>query len=353
MAEFNRKTLLEALKLVAAATPDRSPVDVYQYTLLEAGSDGKAVLTATDGTIRVQKSLECSGDGIECLIPGDKIQQLLLAAHGGAVRLSLCTGGVEVKDSSGFYRFQTPPIDTFPSLDMVIDGGFKTDSIYLNRALPMVLSCVNDKFKGKFVLNGVRFDSVDGFVHLIGYDGHRACSCILGRGELSPFTVESRVLRLVSKMNGKLAIGLQGTTATFQSSDSCVVSSTLQDVYPKWGKAIEAGESVPEWNGPKDLLESALAKSALFDQVESRGVSISADSNATYVTATGTDIGRCKITIPGANENQFRTCLNAGLLREFLSKVPGSLPVKLRIGENVGVSVGDFCKFTMACMEVK
>lgn len=354
MTIFNRKQLLEALKFAGSVVPDRTPSPVLQFVRLTAASWGFAV-TGTDGQVRVTvRGRPLDSEPLVCLLPASRVQQLLAAGSDEEVTIIQGVSATEVHDSTGVYKFQTPPVIEFPDISPTQASDFKTDSIYLGRALPMVMSCIDEKSGGYFVVNGVRFDVSNGNVYVVGADYRRVCACSIGAGEIKPFTVESRVARLVSKMTGTVYISLMGTTAVFSSDDCDIVSSTLLDKYPGWKDIIGTVDQLDEWGVSRDLLQQALLKSELFSREESRGVSVTLTEKDTRIVSFGADVGQCDVVIPGQNAKALKANLNAGLLHQFLSRVPaGPFPVKFRIGDGAAVSVGDFCQFVMAGMEVQ
>lgn len=351
MPSINRKQFLEAIRFVSIVVPDRTPSPILQYAKLSV-SEGKAKIVATDHDVRVGCKIDCDSDEITCLVPCKKISDLLSASNDEEFSVSLTTGGIKIVDSSGSYTLLTPPTDGFPIQNTKFEVDCKTDSIYLNRALPLITTCVNDKFKGKFVLDGVRFDTDGDKVVMVGTDEKRVCSCVIGDGQIEGFTLPMKAVRVVARMEGAISIGCRKGVATFLSDDKFVVSRTLQDCFPKfWGSIIEQGKDLPEWNGAVSDLEVALRKAAVFSAEETRGLDMVVDQRTTTILAKGADIGHSSIQIQGGSEKPIKLRFQGLDLCQFITKIPDVARAVTRIDQRIAMDVGDWCKFIMSTME--
>lgn len=350
MPKLNRKEFLEALRFVAPAVPDKTPTPVLQYALLDT-FDGKGYLIATDNEVRVGCKIKADGE-IKCLVPVSKLIDLLSACRDEEFNISLTTGGIKIVDSSGSYTLLTPPIDEFPTVKRETAVTCKTDSVYLGRAFPLVMACINEKFAGKYILNGMRFQSDGNSVLVLGTDTKRLCSCKICDGHLEPFTLPIKTVRLVQKMDGAISIGCKDGLATFISEDKYITSRTLDGSFPEFKFLFDKSAEQPTWSVNVGELENSLRKASIYSGVDSRGVKLVINNLNTQVLASGADSGKCGIEIKGGCEKQGTTRVDGKALYEFVTKIPSSARVIARIGEMVAFTVGDFCQFSMATMEV-
>lgn len=201
MPVFNRQSLMKSLRLIAPVVPDRTPESVLKYVRILA-MNGTAVLSATDNVVYASSYAECDGLDIECLVPADRLMSLLTASTSDEVTLTSVQGGVMLEDKTGKYNMLTPDVAEFPARGKPVEPTLQTDSIYLSRTLPLVLSCIEERGSGgAYYIEGVRFHSADGKVRLVGTDLNRLCICDLGPGELKEsFTVQPRVASMVLKI---------------------------------------------------------------------------------------------------------------------------------------------------------
>lgn len=352
MPKINRKQFLEALKFVSAVTPDRSPMPILQYVKLDV-CDRYGGVVGTDSEVRVGATIPCEGE-IHCLVPAKKANDLLSACKDDEFDISLTGGGIKFVDSSGSYTFQTPPTDEFPEVTCTFEMDCKTDSIYLGRALPLISACCDEKFKGKFILDGVRFETSGSDVVLVATDQKRICSCVIASGKIDSFTLPMKSLRIVARMEGAISVGFRDGLATFLSDDKFVVSRTLQDHFPSfWYGLIESSREIPQWNVGINELTTALRKAAVFSAEESRGIDVIVGEKDTKFLAKGGDIGKGSIQIQGGSEKTGQVRFNGLDLYQFVTKIPDVARVVTRIGDRISMDVGDFCKFCMSTMEVE
>ena len=353
MPVFNRQELIKALRLVSSVVPDKTPTPVLQFVSMKS-LDGVATLAATDHVVYVVTTVPCSDDFSECLLPATHLLGLLSASTSESVTITVTSNGVMMVDATGTYTMPTPDKAEFPSRDKVAELTFSTDSIYINRALPLVLACVDDKSGGgAYYIEGVRFDCTNGVVQLVSTDQTRLCVCVLGSGNLEPFTIPRPVVKLVSQMQGKISIGCDGDVATFVSDTMTVTSRTMVGAFPKYQKVLDRIKSHELWSVKAEELEEALRKACLFTQAETQAVNLSIGETTTKITSQGADVGKCGISVGGGSAASGSVIVNGQKLLGFLQKVPASLPVEFKVKSDISIRVGDFCQLLMSSMEVR
>lgn len=351
MPVFNRVELLKSLRLVASVVPDRTPTPILQYVALRS-LDGKASLSATDQVVYCTSVLECSDDFCDCLVPAAKLLGLLSASSSEEVTLTVTSNGTALVDGHGTYTMVSPNKDEFPARPVPAQLTFATDSIYIARAMPLVSTCVSEKTAGgSYYIEGFRFDALDGKVNLVGTDLSRLCVCELGDGELEPFTIQSKAMKVVSQMQGKISIGCSDGLATFVTDTLTLTSRTMIGKFPKYASLFKDAESYLAWGIDRRELIEVLRKANLFTAEESKGLDIAIDPSTTKICSTGADIGRCGVSIKGGSAKTGTIRFNGERLLGIVSKIPEQCVTRFRIGKRLYAQVGDFCQFIMSPME--
>lgn len=352
MTSFDRKSLLNAIRTVSSVIPSRTPQPVLESVLLKC-RDNTATLTATDSECRVNVNVECDGEDFETLIPSGQVSSLLSAMSSETVTISEGKNRVVITDQSGTYTIPTRDIGEFPENAFPIELTFSTDSLYVARSLPMVTSVIVDKLVGgAYYVEGVRFDSIDGKVYLIGTDLNRLCACRLGDGELEPFTLSLKVAGLLSKMQGKISIGCKNGVVSMVSDGMSITSRTMIGTFPKWKPLTDTASKYEKLEAKLPELIEGLRKTSVFTNPESKGVTLSVEKDATKLTSFGLDKGQCGVEISGGSLTTGPIKLHGELLAGFLEKVPKNLPVTMRVGDKFVVEVSDYCRFFMGLMEI-
>lgn len=345
---FNRKSLLESLRFVSLACNEKSPMEVLRFAMLKA--DGESyTLKSTDNELFLSSAGMCETE-IHCLIPVRNAISLLESSSDEDVEVSLVTGGIQIKDSSGKYKLLTPPIDEFPdrTFDYVLSA--KTDSMYIGRAMPLLSCLIEEREVNKYAIEGVRIDYEDGKMVAIGTDSKRLCRCNLGGGEIDPFTLPMKAVGAIRKLDGAISVGFNGSVAAFVSDTASVVTRVLDGKFPAW-KDILLADKAEAWSVTAADLSAGLKKCSVYSQVDTRGVDFKITQNGTSLSIKAADVGSCVAEIPGSCESPRQIKVDGERLRQFVSRIPSILPSRFSVGERINIKVGDFCDFTIAGFE--
>ena len=266
------------------------------------------------------------------------------------MEVSLVTGGIQIKDSSGKYKLLTPPIDEFPdrTFDYVLSA--KTDSMYIGRAMPLLSCLIEEREVNKYAIEGVRIDYEDGKMVAIGTDSKRLCRCNLGGGEIDPFTLPMKAVGAIRKLDGAISVGFNGSVAAFVSDTASVVTRVLDGKFPAW-KDILLADKAEAWSVTAADLSAGLKKCSVYSQVDTRGVDFKITQNGTSLSIKAADVGSCVAEIPGSCESPRQIKVDGERLRQFVSRIPSILPSRFSVGERINIKVGDFCDFTIAGFE--
>ncbi|MFN7020992.1 MAG: DNA polymerase III subunit beta [Phycisphaerales bacterium] len=340
----DRGVLLDAVNLVAAVVPTRTPTPALSCVKLvakkHAGGGGELVLAGTDAETSLSITVthvDVQTPG-QCAIPGDKLRAIV-SAEDGEPTLTIETDGdqVHIKGANAHFRvFGYPPGD-FPALPdlqatLAGEGGMGTGakSVFTQHAgalLDLVTRTVfaTARETSRYAINGVLLKRDGKKLEMVATDGRRLAvsrTQVLGAGgkekESVSCIIPTKALGVFQKLardpeeNVRLVItdtrvffafepreGGRGKKEDAAPAARAVLSSTLvegsfppyEDVIPKeQDKKIVAN---------RDDLGSAVRKASVLTNEESRGVrmAFSSASKKLKLSSRAPEMGDSEIDV--------------------------------------------------------
>lgn len=317
----DRGALLDAVNLVAAVVPTRTPTPAFSCVKLvakkHAGGGGELSLAGTDSETSLSITVthvDVTQPG-QCAIPADKLRAIV-SAEDGEPTLTIETDGdqVHIKGANAHFRvFGFPPGD-FPALPdlqatLAGEGGAAPKSVFTQHAgalLDLVTRTVfaTARETSRYAINGVLMKREGKKLEMVATDGRRLAvsrTQVAGAGGKDKDSVSciipTKALGVLQKLsrdpeeNVRLVITDTRVFFAFESGEGgkgkkedsipsarAVLSSTLvEGSFPPYEDVIPK-EQDKKITANRDDLGSAVRKASVLTNEESRGVRMSFDS---------------------------------------------------------------------------
>ncbi len=337
----DRAALMNAVNLVAAVAPSRTPSPALSHVKLTAGKGphgGELVLAATDAETALSITLT-SVDVAEpgtCAVLAEKLRGIVSAEEGEPTLTLESTGGVlHIKGVNAHFRVMTSPSTDFPPLpefQQAIEGkgSDAAKSVFAHPAGELTdligrTTFATARETSRYAINGVLLKRDGKKLEMVATDGRRlavakATLSASGKGsgaESASCIVPTKALSMIGKLtenpedmvrvaiaDSRIFFAFDGPAAGGKKGEGAgtpraVLSSTLvegafppyEDVIPKdQDKKIVAG---------RDDLSSAVRKAAVLTNEESRGVRLNftSDTKRLKLSSRAPEMGEAEIEV--------------------------------------------------------
>lgn len=325
---IDRARFKELFAQAAAATSPKSPKPILKYVLCRVGPKGINLVAFTGET---SLSLDITGDidvkqHGECLMPGDKVRQLLSEFTGQTVTFTL-DGTLNVECDRAKSRLQVADTKEFPTLPETPEGGCVVSGVLLELALKQtVYAC--DLESTRYSTCGVFFDDLT----LVATDSRRMAFVTLdGQGEIPNLSTQCVVPASACKVLQGIAASSSEVTLTrtesmfFAKSDGLAFSARMvEGRFPQWRGVIpkECGTTVKILAAS---LGQAIRQVNVTTNIESRGLDFAFKNGSLSITSQAADLGDSTAEVPIEIEgDDVEIMLNGQFVLDFLKGVVDS-----------------------------
>jgi DNA polymerase-3 subunit beta len=306
----DRSALLDALTLAGGVVASRTPSPVllcFKFT----AKDGILTISATDtevGLIVSVASVSVSEEG-EALIPADKLNQIVRASDDTTLSISVSNKTATIKGQDATFKVfgydpkDFPGVHTFPTSRIEYETNAGTLARLIHRTL--FATAIDNS---RYAINGVLVERKAKRLRMVATDGRRLA---LAKGECSRATdqdgqciVPTKALNVLAKLlsdpDELVSVARDENLILFrvgEGADAAILSSRLvegafppfEDVIPKEQDkrvVFDAGE-----------LTSAVRRTALLTNEESKGVRFAFDGKTLVLSSRAPELGEAEITV--------------------------------------------------------
>jgi len=338
----DRSALLNAVNLVAAVVPGRTPtpqLGCVKLTATKTGGVGELTLAGTDAETSLQVTLnqvDVSQPG-QAAIPADKLRQIVSAEEGEATLTIEVTGEeCHIRGSGAHFRVfgyaaaDFPPI---PDLAAYLAGGVGTEAprTIFSQQAGVLSTLVNRtafataRETSRYAINGVLLKRDGKKIEFVATDGRRLAvsrgtvSGDKNAGEPVSCIVPTKALAMISKLISEpedpvrvviteskifFAFDYPGVDSAGKAKDKpatprAVLSSTLvEGTFPPYEDVIPK-EQDKKMVADRDSLGRAVRKAAVLTNEESRGVRLafSGSDKRLTLSSRAPEMGEAEINV--------------------------------------------------------
>jgi len=274
-----RDVLLKPLQAIIGVVERRQTMPILSNILIVA-RDGELLVTATDLEVELVARAEVDVEaGGEITVSGRKLLDICKALPDGS-EISMSLGGEKLDVRSGRSRFSlaTLPAAEFPTVeDIRSEQTITVDQAVLSRLIEKTHFSIAQQ-DVRYYLNGMLLETGGEYLRAVATDGHRLalCQAAVDMGELSEQQVivpRKGVLELQRLLGGEGNVDIQlGSNHVRIQLDGIRFTSKLIDGrFPEYERVIPR-ESSNELKADKDVLRSALQRTAILSNEKYRGI---------------------------------------------------------------------------------
>jgi DNA polymerase-3 subunit beta len=342
-----------ALAAVGQAVPTRSPRPIYQSVLLSG-----AVLSGSDGDVRIDVTLETVPSDVSLLLPKDRLSAILGSHSGDEITITPDDSSCLIKAGRGEWTLPTEDAGEYPSWDVV--GAKPVTRLPVDqfcRAVKGVVFAVDDE-SSRYALGAVLVEVKGESVTFVATDGRRL-SCVNCEHDLavddSQTLVPARAMAIIARLAasaGDASVQLETTGKEIVATvgTATVKARLLDGRYPRWRDTLPDRDARATTVSRADLLAATRA-AAIVTSDESKGVQFVFSDGGIWLHGQSAEKGESSVTCDVVEPGDKATVkLDPLFVQQWLGgidseaepeveveAVDAQSAVILRCGDNTGV----------------
>jgi len=329
MFTVKRETFLKALQTADKAVPSRTTKDIIKNVKLDARTNAITLIgTDTEIGIRVEVSDVVRSDAGVCLLPTNKVLQVLNAFGDGDVDFEVGSDAVWIRGggpgTKAEFRFPTEDPDGFPDVKGFTEDKFFTVKAGDLRRLIRRTLFATDTESTRVALGGIQVEfNIDKRVNFVATDSRRLSV------DVAPFdatggpqapavapVIPAKAMKLIAatiEESGDVQVAFNGNGVAVRSGLVTITSQLVQGRFPDWRKVMPGNpqKTIDFVVGP---LLSAIRQAMVMRSESSRAVEF-AFAKGTLKLTSSTE----PMPMPKEEKKLERTLLSDG---ETLVKLP-------------------------------
>ncbi|MGB7654542.1 MAG: DNA polymerase III subunit beta [Novosphingobium sp.] len=337
-ATIERATLLKCLSHVQSVVERRNTIPILSNVLIEASSDGRVKVMATDLDLQVVESLSA----VSVDTPG----AITVSAHllfdiarklpdGSQVSLEAAENRMTVKAGRSRFSLPTLPRDDFP---MIAEGdlptSFELPAATLAQLIDRTRFAISTE-ETRYYLNGIFFHVTDDELRAAATDGHRLARYTLAKPDgadgmpdvIIPRKCVAELRKLLEETQGtNVLIDLSASKVRFTlgGENGVVLTSKLIDgTFPDYSRVIPTGNDKILRLDPKSFWEG-VDRVATIATEKTRAVKMALEPDRVTLSVTSPDNGTAAEEVPADYKSAgFEIGFNANYLKDILSQIEG------------------------------
>ena len=292
----NQQTLTKALNTVSKAISNRTTLPILKGILLEAKTDGKLIMTASDLEISIQKETEAyvEEEGSIVVISklfGDIIRKL---PNEEISIESNEENSVLIKTSSSEFTVVSFPVDEFPKIgekEEIKDDLIFDKEIFKDMVRKTSFAASIDESKG--ILVGILTEIGKEKVSMVALDGFRLALANenMTSAEENKFIISAKIMNEISKIisddetDDDIRILMGEKKAVFNIGTTEVILRLMEGEFIKYKEIIPKNNDINVIIGKSILLESIERASLLAKEGKNNLIKMTIKNNLLTITS--------------------------------------------------------------------
>ncbi|MBS1239333.1 MAG: polymerase subunit beta [Proteobacteria bacterium] len=340
-ATIERATLLRCLSHVQSVVERRNTIPILSNVLIEASTDGRVRIMATDLDLQVVESMAA--------VSVESAGALTVSAHllfdiarklpeGSQVGLEAADNRLTVKAGRSRFQLPTLPRDDFP---VIVEGDLPTSFELPAKVLAELVDktrFANSTEETRYYLNGIFFHVSDDDTPVLkaaATDGHRLARYTIARPEgaegmpdvIVPRKAVGELRKLLDvALDGNVEIDLSASKIRFTlgGEGGVVLTSKLIDgTFPDYSRVIPTGNDKLLKLDPKSFYEG-VDRVATIATEKTRAVKMGLEPDKVTLSVTSPDNGNAAEEVPAQySSDSFEIGFNATYLKDILHQIEG------------------------------
>jgi len=326
-----RSEFLDALSAASRALSARSTLPILSGVLIEASSDGRIVVQATDLEISIKHSsaasIEREGTAV---FPGKLTTDIVRALPEAAVTVEVDREAATLSCETSSFSVKTLPADDFPKFPHVSSQqNVQLDKNVFSSLVAHVSKAVS-RDETRPILTGVLL-VVDGpTLRMVATDSYRLSvkEVLLEQdtGQEIEVVVPGKALEEISRLaaSEKISMGVAENQAVFSFGETVFVTRRIEGTFPNWRQLIPKDVETTFTVGLEEFTQAVRRVSLLAQHNTPLRVSVSVEDQTVNLSATTQDIGDASEDLMvQAEGSDVEIAFNHGFLSDGLGVARG------------------------------
>ncbi len=305
-AVISKSDLVTMIGRIQSIVASKPAIPILANILIEA-MDDQVIISATDLMVSMRCFMEAKviEEGAISL-PGKKLFQLIRELTSPQIKISASTSEIaEITTGSSVFKINGMNKAEFPALP---DLNNLPEITLPSSALKEMLSKTAfsaAKEDSRYMLNGVQFTIVDQKISFIGTDGKRlakaSTSCSADRQlrgqHVIPLKAVEEMIKILDDSDTPVNISLAPDKIALEAGSQTLIAKLLSGQFPDVERVIPSN-LIHQFAIHREELMALLRQISLFTSESSNSVRFSFETGQLHLSATSTDIGEGKVSMP-------------------------------------------------------
>jgi DNA polymerase-3 subunit beta len=338
---INRNALVEVLNVASGIAGSRTTKEVLRCVRLTT-IDGGLAVGATDlevGLRGVIQQVETKAEG-DTLVPADKLMQIARESSDETLTLETDEQACHVRGQDSHFEVYTYDVKDFPPIpEPDGDPDLEIDAQLLDALISRTLFAVA-KENTRYAINGVLWEKQGKKLSLVATDGRRlaqaqgAAKKAVGDDQrmIVPAKTMSVLQRILAHEEGVVGVSFSSNQVLLKVGTYEVSSALVEGHFPQYEDVIPKDSDRSVELSTSELL-SAVRRSALLTNEQSKGVRLSFDENMLVISSRAPEQGEATVSM---RIEYSYSPMHVGFNPVFLSdalRVAGTPTVSLELKE--------------------
>ena len=339
----DREALQEACLFVGHLASERSPKPILRNLKMVAEEKGLQLMaTNLDAGARVWVDNVTVLDPGQVLTPASVLTQILREVTTPMVDINSEDKAVQVSAGRSRFRLVGDDPEEFPLVrDFLGDGAQRLPTAELAQMIEMTVFATATEAT-RYSLNGVLVVFEKGATEFVATDGHRlalirkkiAGLSPMGENAIVPADAMGLIQRLLAAAEEEVAVAVDETTITVQSSRALVNARLVEGHFPPYRDVIpkDADKKVTLQAG---AFRSALRQASILTSEESRAVRMHFATGKLVLRGSAAEMGEATVEMDiDYGYPDLEIGFNPVLLEDALRRLPAESEVTFELSES-------------------
>jgi DNA polymerase-3 subunit beta len=307
--DFNRAALSEALTLLTAVVPSRTPKPILRCVRITA-SEKEVRICATDLELGINYLISevVIGRSGEAVVPADKLTAIMRESVDEVLSLEAAEGTCEITGADSRFTIYGQEAAQYPTVPVFEEPA--DVEIALANLQAGIEQCLfaTAKESTRYAINGILWEIKGKKLSLVATDGRRLARCRVSlaavpdkKVEAKKLIVPAKTMALLDKIGGgdkdKVAVKLVDNQILISCANVVISSNLVEGNFPKYEDIIP-GDYDKKLTLSTEAVSSAVRRSALLTSEESKGIKLSITEKAIVFSGRAPEAGDARVDMP-------------------------------------------------------
>ena len=337
-ATIERATLLKGLSHVQSVVERRNTIPILSNVLIEATSEGRLRLMATDLDLQIDESVAAAVDqpGATTVSAHTLFDIARKLPEGSQVQLAAADGRMTIVAGRARFSLGTLPRDDFPVIaEGELPTQFELPAETLKQIIDKTRFAISTE-ETRYYLNGIFLHVADGesanpVLKAAATDGHRLARVTMPRPEgaeampdvIVPRKCVGELRKLLDEVDGSVGMSLSSTKIRFDLGQAVLTSKLIDGTFPDYSRVIPTGNDKILKLDPSSFMEGVDRVSTIATE-KTRAVKMALDRDKITLSVTSPENGTAAEEVPGDYAaTPFEIGFNSRYLMDILGQIEG------------------------------